>query len=406
MTIRFIHAADLHLGSPFKGFADLPGKMAETVRESTFTAFRNLIGHASRTRPDFLLIAGDVYDGEDRSLRAQEQFRQGMEMLRGAGIPVFVSHGNHDHLAGSWVRFSLPDNVRVFGPEVEKAELTIRGTTVTIHGFSYPERHVTEPVIGRYPPAGGDAVEIGMLHGSIRGDEAHDVYAPFTKDELLEKGYDYWALGHIHKRQLLHEQPPIVYPGSLQGLHRKESGAKGFYDVAIGRGKASLEFIPAGALVFGQAEVECAGIRHADEWLERCMDRIRAFREANGPGLLDLRLSGIDEGAEGMFNDAPESEWLEFIREAAMRDCPDVGIHRITWERAAAPAVPGGLFRDVLDELVSWDADGWKSRLTDLYGHRQAYRFTGRLDEESIREIREEADRLLTEGLMKGGRAE
>lgn len=406
MTIRFIHAADLHLGSPFKGFAGLSGKMAETVRESTFTAFRNLIDHAARTRPDFLLIAGDVYDGEDRSLRAQEQFRRGMETLSKAGVPVFVSHGNHDHLAGSWVRFSLPDNVRVFGPKVEIVQLTIRGTHVNIHGFSYPERHVTEPVIGHYPQAEGDAVEIGMLHGSIRGDEAHDVYAPFTKDELLGKGYDYWALGHIHKRQVLNEQPPIVYPGSLQGLHRKETGVKGFYDVTIGQGAVSMEFVPAGALVFGEAEVDCGGIRHADEWLDRCMKRIREFREENGPGLIDLRLTGIDEGAEALFGDAPESEWLEFIRETAMRDCPDVGVHRMTWEREAAPSLPGGLFRDVMDELGSWDAAGWKNRLSDLYGHRQAYRFTGRLDEESIGEIRKEAERLLADGLLKGGRAE
>ncbi|MGM9922188.1 MAG: exonuclease SbcCD subunit D [Bhargavaea sp.] len=406
MTIRFIHAADLHLGSPFKGFAGLPGKISETVRESTFTAFRNLIDYAAGARPDFLLIAGDIYDGEDRSLRAQEQFRQGMETLSEAGVPVFVSHGNHDHLSGSWVRFSLPENVHVFGPEVETAELTVRGTNVRIHGFSYPERHVTEPVIGHYPQTDSDAVEIGMLHGSIRGDEAHDVYAPFTKDELLGKGYDYWALGHIHKRQVLHKQPPIVYPGSLQGLHRKESGVKGFYDVTIGQGTPSLEFIPAGALVFGEAEVDCSGIRHADEWLDRCMDQIRAFREANGPGLIDLLLFGIDEQSEAMFSDAPESEWLEFIREAASNDFPDIGVHRMTWEREAAPSVPGGLMRDVLDEIGSWDMDGWKSRLSDLYGHRQAYKFTGRLDEESIREIRKEAERLLTDGLMKGGRAE
>lgn len=404
--IRFIHAADLHLGSPFKGFAGLPGGMSEAVQESTFNAFDNLIDYAVKERPDFLLIAGDVYDGENRSLRAQELFRQGMETLCEAGIPVFVCHGNHDHLAGSWVRFSLPENVRIFGPEVETAELDVRGTTVKIHGFSYPERHVNEPVIHHYPQSSGVSIEIGMLHGSIRGDEAHDVYAPFTKDELLGKGYDYWALGHIHKRQVLHDHPPIVYPGCLQGLHRKESGRKGFYDVTLEQGSASLTFIPAGALIFGTVEVDCGGIRHADEWLERCMHQIDAFKEANGPGLVDLLLTGIDEEAEKMFSDAPRSEWLEFIRETTVRDCPDIAVHRLSMKPAAIPTIPGGLFRDVLEELGSWDEDGWKSGLSDLYSHRQAYRFTGRLDEEAVRAIREEAKRLLAEGLMKGGRAE
>lgn len=407
MTIRFIHAADLHLGSPFKGFSGLSPAMLKAVRESTYTAFSRLVRHAVETRPDFLLIAGDVYDGEDRSLKAQEAFRQGMAELEEAGVPVFVSHGNHDHLAGSWVRFSLPGNVRVFGPDVGTHSLDVRGRKVKIHGFSYPERHVPDPVIGKYPEAAADgAVHIGMLHGSVRGDEAHDVYAPFTTGELLAKGYDYWALGHIHQRSLLSEQPPVVYPGNLQGLHRKETGPKGFYEVTLGDGRPELEFIRTSALIFGRVDVPCGGVRHADEWISRCMDALGGFRSENGPCIADVVLCGIGPETESMFAGAPDEEWLEFLREAAEAKFPDVGIHRLTFRRDTGAAPGTGLLRDILEELDGWEEDDWKTVLADLYGHRQAYRFTERLDAGLAGELKEETERLLAAGLRTGGIAE
>jgi len=207
----------------------LPTDRLNKLRDSTFAAFTKLIEHAVKTKPDFILIAGDIYDGEDRSLRTQMKFREGMVKLDTAGIPVFISHGNHDHLGGRWTRFDLPSNVHVFDEHVETVRLNVNNQEVLISGFSYKERHVRDKVIDRFPVAEDhDALHIGMLHGSLAGDETHAVYAPFTKSELLAKRYDYWALGHIHVRQQLHESPPIVYPGNLQGRHRNERGTKGF----------------------------------------------------------------------------------------------------------------------------------------------------------------------------------
>src|SRR5690606_1944349 len=136
--------------------------------------------------PDFVLIAGDIYDGEDRSLRAQMKFHEGMEKLNEAGIPVFISHGNHDHLAGRWTRFELPPNVHVFRNHVEEARFNVNGQAISIYGFSYKERHIRDRMVDEYPIAQDqDVFHIGMLHGSLAGDETHAVYAPFTKSELL-----------------------------------------------------------------------------------------------------------------------------------------------------------------------------------------------------------------------------
>lgn len=117
--VRFLHIADLHLDSPFKGISAIPKNRWQNIRESTFEAFTRIIEYAVENKPDFVLIVGDIYDGENRSLRAQHLFQKGMDALHTAGIPVFICYGNHDHLSGSWVRFQLPDNVYVFGEEVE-----------------------------------------------------------------------------------------------------------------------------------------------------------------------------------------------------------------------------------------------------------------------------------------------
>ena len=190
--IRFIHAADLHLGSPFTGLRGLQKEQWQKLKDSTLEAFDRLISYALEQQPDFVLIAGDIYDGEDRSLRAQHRFQQGMEGLGKAGIPVILCHGNHDHLSGSWTRFELPDNVHSFGAKVSQIKLDIRGIEVAVTGFSYGERHIKESMVKSYPAASGeDVFHIGMLHGSLEGEKAHAVYAPFTKQQLLEKNYDY-----------------------------------------------------------------------------------------------------------------------------------------------------------------------------------------------------------------------
>src|SRR5690606_34716834 len=150
----------------------------------TFHAFENMIQYAVAAKPDFVLIAGDIYDGENRSLRAQHLFQRGMEALQEVGVPVFICHGNHDHLSGSWVRFQLPENVQVFGQDVDTKTITVQETTVHITGFSYKERHIRDAMHSYYPNASGLGFHIGMLHGSLEGDKEHDVYAPFRQSDL------------------------------------------------------------------------------------------------------------------------------------------------------------------------------------------------------------------------------
>ncbi len=395
-SIRFFHAADLHLDSPFKGMSELPEKGLEKLRDSTFEAFSALIQKAIEVKPDFVLIVGDIYDGEDRSLRAQKIFRNGMEKLFEHQIPVLISYGNHDHLKGKWTRFSLPENVFVMPEKTTKFELVIRDTEVFIYGFSYPERHVQQSMTDTYPIASEqNAIHIGMLHGSIQGNTTHDVYAPFKIEDLLSKNYDYWALGHIHKRQVLHTDPPIVYPGNIQSRHKKEQGVKGFYDVTITNFAADCTFVPTSAIVFDQIDVNCENLIHANEVLLECTKTIDVFRKQYGAGVVFLQLTNINEQAMTLFEDSSKDDWLEVIREQEEENTPFIWVQDLELGDCITDSYePTIATESVIQVLNNWDRKHVKEIVKDLYQHPKGSRYLNDLTGEEMNELVSEAEQL------------
>ncbi|QUW23448.1 DNA repair exonuclease [Sporosarcina sp. Marseille-Q4063] len=391
-TIRFLHAADLHLDSPFKGMTGMQANQLVSLRNSTFAAFERLIEHALHLKPDFVLIVGDIYDGENRSLQAQLKFQEGMKKLSDARIPVVISYGNHDHLGGRWTRFELPENVHVLTENVEQIMLNIRGEQVNVYGFSYKERHVRESMITNYPVAeNGPAFHIGMLHGSLAGDETHAVYAPFTKAELLQKHYDYWALGHIHLRQQLHMDPPIVYPGNLQGRHRNERGLKGFYEVNLSKTETALNFIPTSEIIFERIDISCAGIRHANEWIEICKGSIDNFKEKHGSGIIELTMTDVDYETAAMFDQTPVEEWLDVLRDVVEERESFVWVQSLSFEKKLAATAVGALEQSVFSMINEWNEDEWKEILNDVYQHTRGVKYLPVLSEDDIQEVKEKA---------------
>lgn len=395
-TIRFIHTADLHLDSPFKGMTGLPAARLNELRESTFTAFNRLIDYAVESSLDFVVIVGDIYDGEDRSLRAQRKFQEGMEKLHAAGIPVYITYGNHDHLSGNWTRFELPPNVHEFSGEVEEVSLTVRGQDVVLHGFSYPNRHVKEEMVNTYPTASNDqSFHIGLLHGSIAGNESHAVYSPFTIPELQAKHYDYWALGHIHLRQQLADNPPIVYPGNIQGRHRNESGEKGFYEVELSKTDAVLTFIATSAVHFGRIQIPCAQITHANEFLAVCEEALLSFASEHGPAVIDLEILHLDDETAAFYAQTAEEIWLDAIREVMEGQEPFVWVQRLTSMYALREQENNSLVESVLGQVDSWSTEQWKQVLEDVYQHVRTARYLEPLSEGDIDELRSDVEKLL-----------
>jgi DNA repair exonuclease SbcCD nuclease subunit len=401
--IRFIHTADLHLGSPFTGMKGLQKEQWKKLKDSTLLAFDRLVDYAVEQRPDFLLIAGDVYDGENRSLRAQHRFQLGMQRLAENGIPVFISHGNHDHLSGKWTRFDLPANVHVFDAEVSQTRVSVRGMDVAISGFSYGERHVKESKVREYPAAAeGGTFYIGMLHGSLEGETAHAVYAPFTKQQLLEKNYDYWALGHIHQRQELHADPPIVYPGNTQGRHRGESGAKGFYDVRLSKYGVELEFIQTSVLQFDEVNVDCTGAVHMNEILDACNRSASEFAACFGPGALTLKLMNLEAEARELIQEIPEGELLEAIRESIEAMDVFLLVQGVTAHGSMAEVEMSPMAEEIIARMDSWELSDWKGVLKDLYRHPKSGRYLAPFESVSAEEIKVAAAEKIRRSLGMG----
>lgn len=237
-TFRFIHTADVHIDSPLIGLARHAGSSAERIRSATREAFDNLIGQAIDEQVAFIVIAGDLYDGDWRDFHTGLFFVHQMGKLAKAGIRAFVLYGNHDAESQITRRLSLPDNVKVFSAR-QADSFVLDELKVALHGQSFRQREVTDNLVPGYPDPVPGAFNIGVLHTALAGAAEHETYAPCSLDELVAKGYDYWALGHVHKAQVLHQHPHVVFPGNLQGRHIRETGAKGAHLVTVEDGEVA-----------------------------------------------------------------------------------------------------------------------------------------------------------------------
>ena len=223
---RFIHAADPHLDSPLKGLEAYEGAPSDLLRGATRRAFENLVSLALNERVDFVLIAGDLYDGDWKDYSTGLFFRNQMVRLNASDIPVYLIAGNHDAASVISKKLTPPGNVRVFSTRIVES-LDVPGIPAVIHGRGFPNRAVPENLSQEYPPAIPGKFNVGLLHTSLTGLPGHDTYAPCSVQDLQGKNYGYWALGHIHQPEVISKDPWIVFAGNCQGRHIRESGPRG-----------------------------------------------------------------------------------------------------------------------------------------------------------------------------------
>ena len=281
--LKFVHAADLHIDSPLRGLGAYDGAPVERVREATRRALSNLVQLCLDERAAFLVLAGDVFDGEWKDFNTGLFFLRELNRLRDVGTRVFVVRGNHDAASEVTRSLSWPDHVRVFADD--RAEtIVLDDCGVALHGLSYPRRDVRESLVPQYPTPIADALNIGVLHTNVGGGTTHLNYAPSTVDELVRKGYDYWALGHVHAHEILHQAPWVVFPGNTQGRHIRETGAKGAVVVAVERGQvASVRHAPLDVVRWREVALTLESDDGVDELYERAKDLFsRARDEAEG----------------------------------------------------------------------------------------------------------------------------
>lgn len=396
--ITFIHAADLHLDSPFKGLRKLPEELLQQIKDSTFESLQKIIDEAITREVDFVLFSGDLYDGENRNLRTQVKFRKEMERLKQHDIQVYIIHGNHDHLGGKWISIEQPSNVHIFSGQAEVKEFK-KGDSVTyIYGYSYPTQHVNQSIVDKYVKKPGADYHIGMLHGSVEGQSEHSRYAPFTVDELVQKAFDYWALGHIHKRQELVSSPPIIYPGNIQGRHKKESGMKGCYYVKLQGKQAQLEFVPTSAVVWDSISVSLDENDSFDNLLIKCRAQMENIRKDSCGMLVEIKLNHC---SDFMMYENFQHDLLEILQEEEEYKQHFVYPYAI----AIAETVVSDSSHPIL-ELINgyeWTEQDVFEAIQPLYKHSLGRKYISELSSEEKKQLIEEAQQMLAMLLTRGG---
>lgn len=331
-SFRFVHAADIHLDSPLLGLEEFEDAPLETIRNAAREAVRRLVQLCIDEHVAFLLIAGDVYDGEWKSLATGRFFAGQMARLNDANIPVVLIKGNHDAASKISSQISLP-GVTVLDTRRPMTVELLDGQ-VAVHGQSYSRPDTTENLAAKYPTAAPGKFNIGLLHTcATTSTSSHANYAPCSLQDLISKGYDYWALGHVHQRAILHKDPPIVFPGNIQGRHVRESAeeGKGVTMVEVIDGAIhSFNHVPLDTVRWVVLEIdvtECESIENVqiavrsqvNRSLASIGDRLLAARivlKGSSPASSAILKDpgGFDAALRGAIESQSDSVWLEEIQ--------------------------------------------------------------------------------------------
>ncbi len=309
MPFRFVHTADLHLDSPLRSLALRNAELAGLVRSATRNALVRIVDLCIAESVDALLIAGDLYDGSQTSMNTALFLAGELRRLDGAGIRTFVIRGNHDSQSQVTRELTLPPSVHVFTGRSRAVHVKTlaNGRTVHVHGVSFAEPHAPESLLPQFQPPVAGGINIGMLHTSLSGSAAHDPYAPCSVADLQRHGFDYWALGHVHQRQVHCDKPCIVMPGMPQGRDINEAGTKGVTIVTIdAEGLVALDERPIGTAAFERHEIDVSGIADWRDLLEAVSRELIVLRRnmATDNLILRVRLTGVTPLAWRLRRDA------------------------------------------------------------------------------------------------------
>lgn len=288
---KILHTADVHLDSPLRSLALRNSGLRNTIASASRSAFSGLVDFAISNEVSAVLIAGDLFDGKERSARTGAFLLAELDRLGQAGIRVFYIKGNHDAENPITGALDLPSHVHVFDARGGREQLA---DDIWIHGVSFADRHAPDSLVPRFKEPVVGAVNIAMLHSSLGGVVGHDIYAPCNVAELVGAGFDYWALGHIHKRQVHSVAPWVVMPGIPQGRDIGEAGPKSATLLTVDQGRIDVTEVPTSVVEFVQTEVDVTDAE-SDEALRGLLkNHLAATRKTvtSSVGVVRLTLTG------------------------------------------------------------------------------------------------------------------
>ncbi|GIW99493.1 MAG: phosphoesterase [Pirellulaceae bacterium] len=376
----FVHAADLHLDSPLRGLERHEGAPVADIQIATRRALENLVELAIDRRVDAVVLAGDLYDGNWDDYHTGLFFTHQMGRLREADIPVVAIAGNHDAISKMTRSLPLPDNFQLLGhQQAETASLPkLRRAGLAIHGRSFGKQAERERIVVEYPPAVPGMFNIGLLHTSLSGSEGHDPYAPCTIEDLHAKQYDYWALGHVHQRQIVSRDPWVIYSGNTQGRHIRETGEKGCYVVEVhADGSVHPTFHALDVVRWVHCQVDAGSYERPEDVLEDVESRICELLPRHEGRLMALR---VEVGGPCRFHEryaAARTHWDHQVRGLAAGLAPGrLWIEKVRWTT-----------RPWREQDWGGDGDGPIAELLHVFREVQG-------DEATLRELRTELHAL------------
>ena len=332
--LRFVHAADLHLDSPFTSLrTTVPPHVADDLCDATFKTFGKIVRLCLDENVDALLISGDVYDAADKSLRAQLRFAEGMQALAEEGIRSFVCHGNHDPLDGWEARLDWPDQCTRFGPDLSSAPIFKDDPQrAMVHGVSYRTRETKVNLSRLFKDLPKSQYDIGLLHTNVGGDADHGAYAPCTMADLQGTPIDYWALGHVHTRQLLSTQDPVAaYPGNTQGRSANETGERGVFLVEVdAEGVSELEFRAMDSIRWLRIEVDIGKAGTMGRVIDAILQQLETvLGQTNRPCVVQLTLKGRGPMNAELRSPGQVNELLDELNDSWIEENPWIWCDRL-----------------------------------------------------------------------------
>ncbi len=358
---QFVHAADLHLGSPLTGLAGRDADLARRLAAAGRGAFEDLVTAAIERKVAFVVVAGDIYDGDWADASIGLFFARQVGRLDRAGIPVVMVRGNHDAESVITRSITLPQSVHVF-PSNRATTHKLDAWKVALHGRSFPNRAVEENIALGYPAAVPGWFNLGVLHTSCAGYAEHATYAPCSVQDLALRGYEYWALGHIHEYQELSQDPWIVFPGNLQGRSVRECGPRGAVLVTVEDGRVrEVERLVFDRARFERLAVDLSGVSEPSVAHERVEAALRPLAPVAASRLILVRVHLTGESAAHDRLCADRDDLAAEVQAAAHRVHEEIWLERLKVEtrrpQAEIPALAAGIDPSALMADIDRDPD-------------------------------------------------